>query len=295
MKILLLGLFALFLTGCNSTPKRDDYAKYVNNVNTAGIEANDITFTLVGAKTVDMRGMHKRDDTASQSPILYQGGAGVIGLVAQIGIHASMIQSQRNEQLSQKQKEANALVAPIIDIASAYSLDSLTDEFTVSPTDKNANQTLALKVKPIFYSSSDMDQIQLKLVTWLPKKSGKRTAKKKNQYRYRNLVQIYSQVFNEEEKRRLLDKDDEFLKSTLATLLNTSLDVVQKDFVGQYAKKKASSQTFLLEENSATKVVRGSIVETTCDFNVIKDLRSWLIVIPADEDSAVIPETSCES
>ncbi len=94
----------LVFAGCSSTPYRDDYAKHINILTDKYFDKTDFKFSFVENSKVDLHGIYSQDDTVAPSSILYQGGAGFIGLLVQIGAHSSIVQSQRNEKLAEQQE-----------------------------------------------------------------------------------------------------------------------------------------------------------------------------------------------
>lgn len=274
-----------FLTGCGSTPQRDDYAKHINLLRKDTITSQDFVFTLADANRIDLRGMHNQDDTADQSNILYAGDAGIAGMIAQIGIHASAINAQRNQRLAEQQKRANEQVMPLIHASQALTAPELLGTYADKLRDKQVDETSVFQIKPIFFSSAKMDHLVLKLVAWLP--TAKSKGSKKAKYRYQNMVQVYSPVLSDKQQQAILEPDNGSLKDTLSSMMVTALTMLEHDITGHYAQGQVygKHQSFLVRENSGQKVIRGQLLERTCGFQVVQNLHSWLIAIPEARES----------
>mgnify|MGYP001603384432 FL=1 len=161
-------IFAITLVGCGSTPYRDDYTKHVNIIREGYLDETDFKFNFVENPNVDLRGLYSQNDTANASPIMYQGVGGVAGLLVQIGTHSSLIQSQRNSKLAKDQEHANNQILPLIDITTEVPLRDLIGEHSSQIVSLENVGTDTVNIKPIFFSNSDMTELSVKSIVWLP-------------------------------------------------------------------------------------------------------------------------------
>jgi hypothetical protein len=139
-----------------------------------------------------------------------------------------------------------------------------------------------LIVKPIFFSNSEMNQLSLKLLAWIPSEQ----KGKKKTFLYQNMVEIYGSSLDVTESQNLLLNTDDMLRSKLSKLLQTAMYVVSNDLKGIYGRVDRANKTYFIKEDTHNKVIRGSLVEEHCGYYVIQDLHSWLIAFPAQEPSA---------
>ncbi len=97
MKInaLLIISSAFFISGCAKTPYQDDYTQHVNKLSETHL--SNVDYRFEDSSKVDLRGIYVEDNDVQSAQLLYVGGAGIAGLVAQIGAHSSIVNSQRNE------------------------------------------------------------------------------------------------------------------------------------------------------------------------------------------------------
>lgn len=276
MRFLFLSVFFLIL-GCNSTPNRDDYAKHVNTMGKAFHGENKLAFSFTQSEGIDLRGIHNRDDSTSSTPILYQGGAGLVGMFAQIGAHAAFINSSRNAKLAEEQERADSKISPLINLISGVSIFSLLDRTDSLFVKNNDVDNEALRLKPIFFSNEKMNQVILKLIAWLPDERGRT----KN-LRYQNMIQVFSPILSENEHALFIDKDNDDVKRMMARQLNTAIHILQGDLTGRYTGLNEPQNTFTILRNNRSKVVRGSVVDNRCGFQVVQDLHSWYIAFPTE-------------
>lgn len=285
MRVLIVSLLFISLAGCVSAPYRDDYTAHINNISDH-YDERDIRFVLVEGSSTDIRGVYSQDDTAAASPILYQGGAGLAGVIAQIGTHVTIINSQRNTKLAEAQVAANAEIAPLISAAKEIDLVALVDQSKVVllEPDKAANAPDAVNIKPIFFASGAMDKVSLNMIVWIDENGQSEGTKP----RYQNLIQVFSPRLDEPQRKRLAEGDKALLSNLLASLLNTSLAITKSDLMGKYVNNQTPEKTYLVEKHFGEKVVRGAVVDNTCEYVVIRDIRSWFVAYSKENTLASI-------
>jgi len=284
----LISIFiALFLVGCGSTPYRDDYAKHVNLLDGQYFDDTSVEFSFIGSQSVDLRGLYQKNDTANASPILYQAGGGLIGMLAQIGTHSTLINSQRNEKLAKEQEQVNQSILPLINISKSIMLTDLVEEYedqNISQEDSTAD---TIRIKPIFFSNSDMTEFSLTSIVWLPFQE---TKKKRQEFKYKNLIRVHSQKFSDSEQEKIANGDEKILSEIFSSLLNTAIFMAKSELMGKYSKLNKPVETFILKGELNQKVIRGSIVAEKYGYQIIQDLHSWLIAYPKLDDSKKITD-----
>ncbi|MBN1009180.1 hypothetical protein [Amphritea pacifica] len=272
MRALIAALIFITLNGCVSAPYRDDYTTHVNT-RAESYDGNDLKFVLVDSSSVDIRGIYAKDDTASSSPMMYQGGAGLVGLLAQIGTHASLVNSQRNKKLSAAQEKANGEISMLINLAQGIDLLALLEQTDsgLSSQVETSSSVAVVNIKPIFFASRAMDRFSLNTIVWID------GSKENDKPTYQNLVQVFSPKLSASQSERLANGDKQLLSGIISTLLDTSLRIARADLTGKYADINTPDKTYLVEKHFGTKVVRGAVVDQTCGYVVIRDIRSWFI------------------
>ena len=268
------------LVGCNSTPYRDDYAKHVNTLKNAPMDANNFHVIFSDNAQVDLRALYDNDTTMGDSSILYQGGAGgagLIAMVAQIGIHSSIVSSQREERLTSLQDAANSQIQPLLKMVDGFLLSELLTPESESWFNSKTNITTeSLYVKPIFFSSTDMSQLSVKVVAWLPDPNGS----KKHPDRFKNLYHVVNAPLSDVEQAQLINGDKALLQSVLSDLLDTAMTIVYADTTGKFFDIKGSVKTYKLPKSEGIKVFRATKIADTCEHTIVRNLRQWLIALP---------------
>ena len=167
--------------------------------------------------------------------------------------------------------------------------------------DTNQLTSDVVKIKPIFFSNKDMTEFSIKSIIWLPNTENKKNRirdgkrKKKEKFKYKNMIQVYAEKLSEIEQEKLLSGDNQLLLEILSSLLNKSVNIDKNELTGKYLKNKGKAATFMIDSNNNREVFRGKLVAKDCQFQVIQDLRSWLIAIPTPDDNINLNNINLES
>lgn len=276
---------ALNILGCGNTPYRDDYTKQVNRIPPSSVSAAAISYQFDKQAQIDIRGKYSRNDEIGATNFLYHGGAGLIGIIAQVGAHSAMVSTQRNDRLAEQQKEANLRIQPIINAIQGTLLSEIIPpNFDTRHVIKNTEQTL-VNIKPIFFSNDDMNVLSLSLLAWIGNRPS--IQDKKKAHSYRNLIQVHSPPISFVEFSDTLQDNPSPIQNILSKLLYTALNIVQNDLTGKYHSNDSAEKTFIIGNNGKNKIVRGRIVDQECGFNIIRNLHSWFIAVPNNNEVLV--------
>ena len=282
LSLILVVLSTILLSGCGSTIRQDGYVKHVNKLDLKKINDEALEFHLPTTDAITLLALHKNDSTAAQTNMLYAGDAGLIGLIAQVGAHAAFVSSERSNKLIEAQEQANKAIKPLLNITKLNSITNLigTESEKIRFGEQN-NGSNTFKIKPIFYSSQDMKSVFLKMIVWQELQTKK---SKKNKYTYLNLIQVYGNPFSQIELDEITKGEDTILLSKLSEYLNQAMVLAEKDILGEYRNVKKASKTFLITQGHKNKVIRGQLLEKGCKFSIVKNLNSWLISLPHNEE-----------
>jgi len=275
---LLVTLFAVVcIAGCGSTAKRDDFVTYTKSQLTN--EFNNIpSFYFDGAELVDVRGEYSKEDAIEQGNIMYSADAGVAGLLAQIATHAVINESARSGKLAALQEKANEVLLPFEPVIQSLKLINLVNKNSTkfSVLDEYSQDNAVVKSKPIFFVAQDLSNITLKNIVWVDKKS----KRKKSKFLYSNMIQVSSRNYTKQERRLIREDNGSFLEAEFGQLLNASLAIASKDISGEYASGVQKTATFKFLKGRKKNYLRGAKVDTLSNNLVLRNLRSWLIVLP---------------
>lgn len=287
---IILTLFVMnALSACSSTPYRDDFAQHVQLKPTHQLQLSDITIQFEEAEFVELRGIYNHNDAMSGSTIMYDGSAGLAGMLVQIGAHAAMVNSGRDNKLSAQQEQANKNIQLLLDRTGQLPLSSLiNDDSIVVAAAKSGDNTL--RIKPIFFSNPKMSRLSLKLVAWLPN-NDKKANLKKSPFRYQNMVHIYG-LLPESDDSVLLHITADELTESYRHLFNTAIAIVKQDVTGKFKLTDTKAQSFILKQDFRNTVIRGKLAAEDCNYQIVKNLRNWFIAIPKATANASIAETN---
>ena len=284
IKKLTCVLIALVLMGCGSTPYRDDYTQYVNVLPSKAVAESDYKFVFANGDKVDLRGQYERNNTTETANMLYMGDAGLIGLIAQVGTHATIVSSQRNDKLAKQQNAANEQIGDLLSVVDTMSLAQLAKPHLPGTVDDSQPSPTTVYINPIFFSNTDKSRFTLNAMVWIPSK-GKNKRRKKEAFTYRNLVQVYPAVFTKEEMTLVKNGDKAFIEAKLSEMLVKALDITKSAITGGFLPAKQKLETVKISKKAGFKIVRGRVLEKTCRYNIIQDLHSWYIAYPATEST----------
>lgn len=271
-RTIVFGVFLTALVGCGSTPKRDDFAVYVNNLG-AFTQQDRLSVSFVNPHFVDIRGIYDNDTSTNGTPILYDGSAGLIGVALQVGIHAGMTSSARSSQLAEQQKIANEKILPLTNkLGDMVVSDLVVENKSLVTSTENSNKN-NIMLRPIFFANEEMNEISLKLVAWIP---GKKAANPN----YQNLVHIHSGAFHKDLSKPFSDMEPDEIRQHMSNLLDSGINVIHKDISGSYHSTNAKAETFVVNQNNKRKVIRGELIEKNVGYKVVKNLRNWYVLLP---------------
>ena len=180
-------LLILFLISACATNHTDDYVKYRSINHKESFSYDNIAIFLNSEQKVDFRGSFETDNSVNSNQILYQGGAGVGGLIAQVFIHASMTASQQNEKLRSQQEQANRVLDSFVPLLNTFFQKDLEteSELVYFPNIASIKNDIYILSKPIFFLSQDSEHVILKHKISVIKTDQKKPI-------YENLIEVVS-------------------------------------------------------------------------------------------------------
>lgn len=271
MRILLLLTVSIFLTACNSTPKRDDYTQHVNR-QTDLITQDNFTFTFETKEDFDIRGVYSQDSTIDGKPILYSGAAGLVGMVAQIAAHAATSSAFQDSKLAQQQLEANEIVSEFIKLTEGFKNEGFIDNYKQFYT--NTPEATTVFIKPIYFVNEKMNQVAVKAKVWIVdnKSNSRKTA-----YIYKNLISVTSKVITKEQRQVIFSGGSEQLRMHFSDLLGNLIELAQSELAFTFTNSNAQEASHIVLVNGKRKLIRGKIVAQDCQYTTIQNTRKWLL------------------
>ena len=291
MKKLSFCLLAL-LVGC-AAPKKDDYVAYVSS-NKAKQQLSAPLNAMIIHDQIEIRGEYEAADAFTMNGPLYAGDAGLVGVLAQVAVHAAISNDAQNSRLSAQQQEANKVLEPLTEILSSLSAKQLhhanknvlwlsTDEQYTGPV---------LKSKPIFFLSQDARTLSLKHVVAVEPEI-KKSNSKKQQKLYANLIEVVAQPAPAEAAMEYwLNNNGAALSATMQQLYRQSVSLALADIKGELIHTE-KAETFKLEHQDTLRIERGNRIKGECNQLILRNLRGWIVVLPsqqpADSNATICP------
>ncbi|KZN67564.1 hypothetical protein [Pseudoalteromonas luteoviolacea] len=280
IKKLLVSLVTIAaLTGCKS-PKRDDYvvAKSLNKDDV--IEQSAFKFYLDTSAPVEIRGEYSHDRSIDGSQVLYYGTPGAA--LVQVFSHAAINSSLKEQKLKEQQEEANRYIQPLIEASKQVTHVTLTQgmsDYLVRQLPVAGDKTV--HVRPIFFSNQDMNKLSLKLIAWIekPKSSKTKSRKKLNNLMYQNIIEVHGSTWGDELATQLMEGQAD-ISEQYEALFVRAVDSLKKDLSGTYVLTPPQ-QTLHIKKKNNKQFLRASVIEQSCEYVVIKNLRNWILHYPA--------------
>lgn len=268
------------LFGCGGTPKRDDYSVYVNN---SGILVDQFDAPLFvkldSEQSLDFRAIYESNNTVDANSILYQGGAGVGGLLAQVLVHNAINQSAQTSKLASMQEAANNALQPLSMILEQLKTNALIHEHGEYFFNESEAEYV-LDSKPIFFFSKDLRSLSVKHIVNLYK-SGERKPV------YQNMVEVLETNVEGDPVEYWLNADDQVIKNTTNKLYKTSLAIAVADIKGKFAEADSKQKNYRIQHGERKRFERGTHLHSFCNTSIIRNLRGWLIAFNQQNDDAL--------
>jgi hypothetical protein len=275
-------LLSFALLGCGSTPYKDDFTTQVNQIDDSASVDAVYVLSSIDTETPDLRGLYSNDTSIDGANVMYAGDAGLLGMLVQVGVHSAMSQSAQSSKLAKQQSEANSKIQSLLDLNANLSINALLKS-TASPFAQTPDErSMGVHIKPIFFSNDGMNSLSLKMVAWIPKGNSRKV---KDEFLYNNMVHVHGRKNGHVESTTI--DTEEKLKHEIKTLLSLGLDALHGDLTNKrFNAKVVPVKSYFVTSNKSKKVIRGRKVFDGCSFEVVKNLRNWLIVLPKSKDTS---------
>lgn len=222
-----------------------------------------------------------------------------VGFLAAVFTHGALVESEKKNQKERLQNEADKVLTPYEAVLSTYTYKELMQE-GLQKTSTGGRKKLAeytekpgaewlIECAPVFLITQDQSAIILENSISIYAPEATSTAV------YRNIVKVISET---REEKKLPDfwtaNQGEKLKDESANLFAQSIDMAINDMANGSRENDNAQKTFRYLEGHAKKFERGQLVSEQCNRIVIKNLRGWLMSIPATPSASTSPTaTQC--
>jgi hypothetical protein len=266
---------AAILSACASQ-KHDDYTKYQILETNLDYSKKNFVIQVDKKKSVDFRGIYNTDQSVEHGPIMYEGGAGAGGFLAQVLVHAAISSNMQNNKLSQQETQANKILSPFKTTIENLSQESLIHESNLYHFEDNPDDNdIILTSNPIFFLSQDMTSITLKNIISAKQKNSKNVI-------YDNLVEVISKELPSKEIiEKFNENKGESIKKMTRELYQHSLMLALSDLKGNYDTSETPHKNFRFKQGKKSRFERGASIEQNEDTSTIRNLRGWLISYPS--------------
>lgn len=209
------------------------------------------------------------------------------GFLAAIITHGVLLESTRSVQLEKSRKAANEVLVPYQSILDGYQYRELMQHGLDKATAGSSRKLVEFSEKPgaewfiesmpVFSITQDQTAIILDnaVVIYAPNLPAAPA--------YQNVVRVVSMPDKSVDPRVFwVSNAGENLKSESARLLAESLDLAIFEVNGEPVKRGNPHRTVRYMQGSKENMERGEIVSESCDRVVLRNLRGWLMSVPAN-------------
>ena len=212
----------------------------------------------------------------------------IAGLFAAIATHAIMADSAQSKQRQQIQEAADRVLAPYRGVLREFHHRELMQKglarlgtgsgaALLEPAD-NAPAGWLVESTPLFTMTQDQRAIIVDNAIAIYAPGGGTTAA------YQNVIRVVSHAQTRDDLLAFWTADEGgALKEESAALFAYSLDIALRDVMGEAGGWNATQRTFRYDEGSTERMERAQLVSEHCSRLVIKNLRGWLMSVPARE------------
>jgi hypothetical protein len=275
-------LIVMILLGC-AAPQKDDYITYIKKAPPSSLLVTSFPVSLEGGQ-LDVRGEYDSDDAFDHNAIMYSGDAGLVGMLAQVATHAAISNNAQNARLSEQQLQSNKVLEPLSDILKTMTTELLhfNAEDISWEAEFSGSDAPPLISKPIFFMSQDARVLSLKHIVSL-KSTDKVSRTKKAQLIYSNLIEVLAAPVDVEAPLEYwLSDDGQQFKIAIKSLYKQSLQLALSDIKGEL-QQQSTAETFKFQLQNKLRFERGNRLIVGCNQLVIRNLRGWILVLPAME------------
>ena len=244
--------------------------------------------------TVVFRGALVSDGgNAGAFPGLYP-APNLAGLFAAVITHAVVADSAQSRQRQQAQDAADRVLTPYRAVLAGYRQQDLMQRALaklpaggpprrIVPADDKPDGWVVDSV-PLFTMTQDQQAIIVDnaIAIHAPGGAADKPA-------YQNIIRVVSQPHGQDNPDAYWNADDgAALKNESALLLALSFEVVRVD-AAALAAEGAPHRTFRYAEGLSQRIERAQLVNEQCNRIVIRNLRGWLMSVPAPQASGACP------
>jgi len=219
-----------------------------------------------------------------------------VGFLAAVFTHGALVESEKKSQKEHLQNEADKAIKSYEEVLSSYTYRELMQR-GLQKTSMGGRKKLAeytekpgaewlIESTPIFLITQDQSALILENSVSIYAPGATSTAA------YQNIIKVISVTRVEKDLPGFWTANQgEKLKEESASLLAQSIDLAINDMANGSKENNNAQKTFRYFEGHSKKFERGQLVSEQCNRRVIKNLRGWLMSIPAMPNESTSPTT----
>ena len=251
------------------------------------------------------KGLYRFDGAGGPGAQILYPAPGIIGLLAAVATHSAIVEGQKKAEKERIQASADKVLTSYQPVLGAYTYRELMQQaLAQSPArpgaagsgggrkligyaDQRGAEWL-IESAPVFFISQDERVIVLDVAfaVYAPQPATTPV--------YQNVIRVVSQPQEGGDLAAFWTANQgEKLKQKSALLFAESLDIVRGQVAGAAGPAPGAFKTVRYMEGGSERMERGQIVSARCDRLLLKNLRGWLMSLPARTDGAAATQAPC--
>jgi hypothetical protein len=259
------------------------------------------TLRLPKDEQVSYRGLARFDNAGGPGAQILYPAPGIAGLLVAIATHGAIVDAQKRAEKDRIQAAADSVLTPYRGVLDNYTHRDLMRmglqkaggtgegrlvEFAAPRTDERIVESV-----PVFFMTADAKALVLDAAVVVYSPGGAQTPV------YQNVIRVISEPQDSGDMAEFWNaKQGEQLREKSALLFARALEIVFKELQPAPAKEAAVHRTVRYMEGGNERMERGQVLGEQCDRVLIKNLRGWLMSVPARPVKATdVATASCST
>jgi len=271
---------------CASPASAADEAPAAAANSTSAAPTPGWTLRLPKDEAVSYRGLARFDNAGGPGAQILYPAPGIAGLLVAIATHGAIVDAQKRAEKDRIQAAADSVLTPYRAVLDTYTHRDLMRmglqkaggagegrlvEFAAPRTEERMVESV-----PVFFMTADAKALILDAAVVVYSPGGAQAPV------YQNVIRVISEPQDSRDMAEFWNaRQGEQLREKSALLFARALEIVFKELQPAPAGEAAVHKTVRYMEGGTERMERGQVLGEQCDRVLIKNLRGWLMSVPA--------------
>jgi hypothetical protein len=251
--------------------------------NAAATPATAYNLRLPKDEAVSYRGLARFDNAGGPGAQILYPAPGIAGLLVAIATHSAIVEGQKKAEKDRIQAAADAVLVPYRTVLDGYThrelmqaaIGKIAGAGKLMAFDAPAGGERVVESVPVFFMTSDARALVLDAAVVIYGTGGAQAPL------FQNVVRVVSEPQGGSDLTEYWNANQgEQLKEKSVQLLTRALEIALAEVHGTPAREVVH-RTVRYAEGGVERMERGQVLGEQCDRVLIKNLRGWLMSLPA--------------